>query len=64
MTEDRGKEGCLSDVFYGLFVREGLVQDDVKITDGRGGGFCGAVDIEGEVMGGFGECFWSNDNYF
>ena len=39
------KEGCLSDVLYVLFEREGLVEDDAKITDVRGGGYCGAVDI-------------------
>lgn len=51
-------------MFNVLVKREGLIQNDAKIWDVRGGGYCGAIDVEGEVMGGFGECFWSNDDNF
>ncbi|KAM9339228.1 interleukin-6 receptor subunit beta-like [Symphorus nematophorus] len=48
------KEGCLGDVFNVPVEGEGLVKNDAKISDVRGGGHCGAVNAEGEVVGGFG----------
>ncbi len=57
------KKGCFDDVLYVLVEGgEGLVEDDTKILDVRGGGYGGAVNVEGEVVGGFGERFWPNDN--
>ena len=58
------KEGCFTDELHMLFEREGLVQNDAKITDVKGGGYCGAVNIWGEVVSRFGECFGANYNYY
>ncbi len=58
------KEACFVDVLYVLVEGNGLLKDDNKISDVRGGGYCGTVNGEGEVVGGFGEHFGSNDNNF
>ena len=58
------KEGCLGDLFSVFVEGEGLVKDDAKIPDVRGGGYWDTVDVEGEVVGGFGERFRSNNDYF
>ena len=58
------EEGCLCDVFDVFVEGEGLIKDDSKIPDVRGGGFWETINIEDEVLGGFGERFWTNDDDF
>lgn len=51
-------------MFHVLVKGEGFVENDAKISDVTRGRYCGAVSVEGEVVSGFGKCFWSNDNNF
>ena len=48
-------KGCFGDVFDVAFIGKGLVQNDAKIAEMRGGGNCGAINWEGKVIVGFGE---------
>lgn len=58
------EEGSFSDVFDVLVEGEGLIKQDTKVTDMGGSEHSGAIDGEGEVMGGFDERFGTNDDDF
>lgn len=56
------KKCCPGYVLDVSFKREGGVKEDAEVTDEGGGSECGVVEWEGELICGFGDVVWSNDD--
>lgn len=56
------EEGRPGDVIDVLFEGEVTIEDDAEVTNVRGGGEGGVVNVDGEVMGGVGEGFGTDDD--
>ena len=50
------------DVIDVKFEGEVTIKNDAKVTDVRGGGQSGVFNVDGEVVGGFGEGFRTDDD--
>ena len=57
------KEGCFGDLFDVMVEAEVIVEDDTKVAAEGGGGQCGVVYSEVEILSCLGEGIWTNEDH-